>query len=170
MIEKNNLVLIGMPGVGKSTLGVVMAKIMNYEFMDCDLVIQRTYDQTLQEIIDQRGPLGFLDVENEVLKGITAQNTVISTGGSAVYSDEAMVHLSEIGHVVYLKISYDELLNRLGDLQERGVVMKNGTGMSLLDLYEERRPLYERWAEITVDVEGMSITGAARKVAYAVKA
>ena len=87
-----------------------------------------------------------------------------------MYSDEAMVHLSEIGHVVYLKISYDELLNRLGDLQERGVVMKNGTGMSLLDLYEERRPLYERWAEITVDVEGMSITGAARKVAYAVKA
>lgn len=167
---KKNIVLIGMPGAGKSTVGVVLAKILNYEFLDCDLVIQKAYGKTLQAIIDERGPLGFLDVENEVLKGITAEETIISTGGSAVYSDEAMEHLSEIGLVVYLKISYQELLRRLGDLEERGVVMKNGAGMSLADLYEERSPLYEKWAQLTVDAEGATITESARKVVAALNA
>ena len=169
MAEKSNIVLIGMPGAGKSTLGVVLAKILNYGFLDADLVIQQKHDQTLQEIINERGPLGFLEVENQDLKEIETTNTVISTGGSAVYSAEAMEHLSQIGHVVYLKISYEELTKRLGDLQERGVVMKGGMGMSLAELYEERLPLYQQFAEITVDVEGMSITGAARKVAAAVR-
>ena len=169
MAEKSNIVLIGMPGAGKSTLGVVLAKILNYGFLDADLVIQQKHGQTLQEIINERGPLGFLEVENQDLKEIETTNTVISTGGSAVYSAEAMEHLSQIGHVVYLKISYEELTKRLGDLLERGVVMKGGMGMSLAELYEERLPLYQQFAEITVDVEGMSITGAARKVAAAVR-
>ena len=138
-----NIVLIGMPGAGKSTLGVVLAKILNYDFLDADLVIQNKHGKTLQ--------------------------TIIATGGSAVYSDRAMEHLRSIGTVVYLQISYKELANRLGDLQERGVVMKGGMGMSLADLYEERLPLYEKWADITVDVEKTSITKAAKKVVAALR-
>ena len=139
-----NVVLIGMPGAGKSTLGIVLAKTM--------------------------GPEGFIQVENQILSQIHTQtDTVIATGGSAVYSDEAMSHLHQIGTVVYLKISYDELKNRLSDLQERGVVLKGGISMSLRELYEERLPLYERYADVTVDVDDLSITAAARKVAGALK-
>lgn len=170
MSEKNNIVLIGMPGAGKSTLGVVLAKILNYDFVDADLVIQNQCDKTLQKIIDACGPEGFIEVENQVLSGIQAENSIISTGGSAVYSDAAMRHLSEIGTVVYLKISYDQLVHRLSDLRERGVVMKDGIGMSLRDLFDERKPLYEQYAEITVDVDDLTITAAARKVADAVEA
>ena len=160
----DNIVLIGMPGAGKSTLGVVLAKILNYDFLDADLVIQNKHGKTLQALINEHGPQGFLDMENQDLQEINVQRTVIATGGSAVYSDQAMEHLQSIGTVVYLQISYSELTNRLGDLQERGVVMKGGMGMSLADLYEERLPLYEKWAEITVDVEKTSITQAAKKV------
>ena len=166
---KDNIILIGMPGAGKSTLGIVLAKIMNHDFVDADLVIQQQCDKTLERIIDAGGPEGFIEVENQVLIGMTAEHTVIATGGSAVYSDEAMQHLGSIGRVVYLKISYDELRGRLADLSERGVVMKGGRGMSLRELYDERKPLYERYADITVDVDDLSITAAARKVADALK-
>ena len=166
---KDNIILIGMPGAGKSTLGIVLAKIMNYDFVDADLIIQQQCDKTLERIIDACGPEGFIEVENQVLIGMTAEHTVIATGGSAVYSDEAMQHLGSIGRVVYLKISYDELRGRLADLSERGVVMKGGRGMSLRELYDERKPLYERYADITVDVDDLSITAAARKVADALK-
>lgn len=167
MAEKNNVVLIGMPGSGKSTLGIVLAKIMTKDFIDADIVIQNQCDKTLQKIIDACGPEGFIEVENEILSKIDAENSVIATGGSAVYSDEAMKHLAEIGTVVYLKISYDQLVYRLSDLQERGVVLKGGIGMSLKELYDERLPLYEQYAGITVDVNDLSITAAARKVADA---
>ena len=156
-----------MPGAGKSTLGIVLAKIMTKDFMDADIVIQNQCDKTLQKIIDACGPEGFIEVENEILSKIDAENSVIATGGSAVYSDEAMKHLAEIGTVVYLKISYDQLVNRLSDLQERGVVLKGGIGMSLKELYDERLPLYEHYAGITVDVNDLTITAAARKVADA---
>ncbi|CAK7033003.1 MAG: Shikimate kinase 1 [Paraeggerthella hongkongensis] len=169
MAEKDNIVLIGMPGAGKSTLGIVLAKIMNYHFIDADLVIQNQCDKTLQKLIDACGPEGFIEVENEILRDIEASKSIISTGGSAVYSDEAMQHLTEIGTVVYLQISYDELVNRLHDLQERGVVLKGGIGMSLRELFDERKPLYEQYAEITVDVNDLTITAAARKVADAIK-
>ena len=169
MAEKSNIVLIGMPGAGKSTLGIVLAKIMNYDFVDADLVIQSQCDKTLQKLIDACGPEGFIEVENQILSDIEATRSIIATGGSAVYSDEAMRHLAEIGTVVYLQISYDELVNRLHDLQERGVVLKGGIGMSLRELYDERKPLYEQYAEITVDVNDLSITAAARKVADALK-
>ena len=112
MAEKNNVVLIGMPGSGKSTLGIVLAKIMTKDFIDADIVIQNQCDKTLQKIIDACGPEGFIEVENEILSKIDAENSVIATGGSAVYSDEAMKHLAEIGTVVYLKISYDQLVHR----------------------------------------------------------
>ena len=165
----DNIVLIGMPGAGKSTLGVVLAKILNYDFLDADLVIQNKHGKTLQALINEHGPQGFLDVENQDLQEINVHRTIVATGGSAVYSDQAMEHLRSIGAVVYLQISYKELANRLGDLQERGVVMKGGMGMSLADLYEERLPLYEKWAEITVDVEKTSITRAAKKVVAALR-
>ena len=159
MAEKNNVVLIGMPGSGKSTLGIVLAKIMTKDFIDADIVIQNQCDKTLQKIIDACGPEGFIEVENEILSKIDAENSVIATGGSAVYSDEALKHLAEIGTGVYLQISYDQL--------ERGVVLKGGIGMSLKELYDERLPLYEQYAGITVDVNDLSITAAARKVADA---
>ena len=166
---KSNVVLIGMPGAGKSTLGVVLAKILNKSFIDADLVIQKQCDKTLQHIIDACGPEGFIQVENEILRELQAENTIVSTGGSAVYSDEAMRHLAENGTIVYLKISYSQLVNRLTDLQERGVVLKGGIGMSLRELYDERLPLYEEYAQLTVDVDDLSITAAARKVADALR-
>ena len=169
MTAKDNIVLIGMPGAGKSTLGIVLAKIMNYDFVDADLVIQSQCDKTLQKLIDACGPEGFIQVENQILSDIRASKAIIATGGSAVYSDEAMRHLTEIGTVVYLKISYEQLVGRLSDFQERGVVLKGGLGMSLRELYAERLPLYERYAEVTVDVDDLSITAAARKVADALE-
>lgn len=160
----DNVVLIGMPGAGKSTLGVVLAKILGYEFIDADLLIQSKLDKTLQKIIDACGPDGFIEVENEVLCTLSAKRAVIATGGSAVYSDEAMEHLRSIGTVVYLRVSYEELESRLGGLHERGVVIKNGMGMSLHDLYEERRPLYEKYADVTIDIDGLSVRDAARRL------
>ena len=167
--EQGNVVLIGMPGAGKSTTGIVLAKILNKSFIDADLVIQAQCDKTLQKIIDAMGPDGFIEIENSILSDLTAENSVIATGGSAVYSDEAMRHLAEIGKIVYLQISYESLRGRLGDLQERGVVLKGGMGMSLRELYDERQPLYEKYAQLTVNVDDLSITAAARKVASALE-
>ena len=166
---KDNLVLIGMPGAGKSTLGIVLAKILNMNFIDADLLIQSQCDKTLQKIIDAMGPQGFIDVENEILCDIEAHNTVIATGGSAVYSDAAMKHLASIGTIVYLEISFESLLARLNDLQERGVVLKGGISMSMRELYDEREPLYRQYADIIVNVDDLNITAAARKVASAVE-
>lgn len=160
----SNIILIGMPGAGKSTLGVVLAKILNYSFIDADLLIQSQCDKTLQKIIDACGPDGFIEVENEVLCTLSADQSVIATGGSAVYSDEAMKHLSSIGTVVYLQVSLKELEKRLGGLYERGVVMKDGIGMSLNALYKERIPLYEKYAEVTIDIDGLSVRDAARQL------
>lgn len=160
----SNIILIGMPGAGKSTLGVVLAKILNYSFIDADLLIQSQCDKTLQKIIDACGSDGFIEVENEVLCTLSADQSVIATGGSAVYSDEAMKHLSSIGTVVYLQVSLKELENRLGGLYERGVVMKDGIGMCLNALYEERIPLYEKYAEVTIDIDGLSVRDAARQL------
>lgn len=162
--NKTNIVLIGMPGAGKSTLGVVLAKMLNMQFLDADLVIQGKHGKTLQRLIDEQGAQGFIALEGEALESIHAQNTVIATGGSAVYSHEAMKHLAQDGTVVYLEISYPELVERLGDLDERGVVMA-GACKTLRDLYDERRPLYERAADVTVDVGASTITQAARKIA-----
>lgn len=163
-----NVILVGMPGAGKSTLGVVLAKIAGMDFLDADLLIQKQQGATLQRIIDDVGVDEFIDIEGSVLRSIDVQNTVISTGGSAVYSPEALDCLRATGPIVYLQISYNSLVERLGDLQERGVVLKGGLSMSLQQLYDERKPLYERVADITVDVDGLSITDAARKVASAV--
>ncbi len=165
---RNCIVLVGMPGAGKSTLGVVLAKILNKDFVDADLVIQKRCGETLQRVIDRDGPEVFLELENAVLCDLQADNAIIATGGSAVYSPQAIDHLRTLGPIVYLEISYESLMDRLVDLQERGVVMRNGVSMSLRDLYEERQPLYEACADLVVNVDDLSITAAARKVAAVV--
>ena len=139
-----NIVLIGMPGVGKSTAGVVLAKVLGYEFIDADLIIQQQEGKLLREIIAEVGTDGFIEVENRVNSQIEVEKSVIATGGSVVYGKEAMQHLREIGTVVYLKVSYDILEKRLHDIKGRGVVLKDG--QDLRGLYEERVPLYEKYA------------------------
>lgn len=151
----NNVILIGMPGSGKSTIGVVLAKILGYEFLDSDLVIQKREKRRLSEIIESEGSDGFLKIENSVNCSLNSEQTVIATGGSAIYGTEAMNHLGQIGTIIYLKLEYDELERRLGDLKNRGVVLKEG--QTLLDLYQERVPLYEKYAHITIDEKGKDI-------------
>jgi len=150
-----NITLIGMPGSGKSTVGVLLAKRLGYRFIDGDLLIQAEEGCLLKDIIASRGLEGFLEVENRVNREITGGKAVIAPGGSVVYGREAMVHLTSIGTVVYLKLSYEELERRLGDLTDRGVAI--GSGMTLRDLYDERATLYEKYADITVDEEGKSL-------------
>ncbi|MEG0368556.1 MAG: shikimate kinase [Hungatella sp.] len=151
---KHNITLIGMPASGKSTIGVLLAKRLGYSFVDVDILIQEKEKHLLKEIIAERGEDGFLEVENRVNADLEAEQSVIAPGGSVIYSAEAMEHLKAIGTVVYLKLSYEELEERLGDLVDRGVVLKEG--MTLSDLYNERVPYYEKYADITVDETGMS--------------
>lgn len=147
--KEGNLILIGMPGAGKSTVGVVLAKNKGLRFLDSDLCIQEEQNRLLHEIIAQDGLDGFLEIENKVNASLQAKKSVIATGGSVVYGKEAMEHLSDIGTVIYLQLPYEAIKERLGDLTKRGVALKKG--QSLKDLYEERIPLYEKYADITVD-------------------
>ena len=148
-MDKNNIVLIGMPGVGKSTVGVVLAKVLGYQFIDADLVIQEEEGKLLHQIIAEVGTEGFIEVENRVNASIQAEHAIIATGGSVVYGKEAMEHLKEIGTVVYLKLPFEVLNRRLKDIKGRGVVLKDG--QTLKDLYEERVPLYEKYADVTIN-------------------
>ena len=164
---KNNIVLIGMPGVGKSTLGVVLAKELGFEFVDADLLIQKREKRLLKEIIAEEGIDGFLKIENDVNATISVDKTVVATGGSVIYGNEAMGHLKEIGTVVYLKLDYDTLDSRLGSLKGRGVVLKDG--QNLRSLYEERIPLYEKYADVIVDEGGLDLEATLKKVLDAIK-
>lgn len=157
-----NIILIGMPGSGKSTVGVVLAKILGLGFIDSDLIIQEEEGRLLTDIIKEEGVDGFIAIENRVNRSIETKDRVIATGGSAVYGSEAMEHLRKIGIVVYLKWSYEEIKARLGDLEERGVVLK--PGQDLKELYQERCPLYEKYAHITIDCEELSITELAQTI------
>lgn len=143
------ITLIGLPSSGKSTLGVLLAKVMGLSFVDTDLVIQEKEGALLHEIIEEKGAEGFLEIENKIISELKAVDCVIATGGSAIFGEEAMSHLKSLGKIVYLKITYDDLEKRLGDYTHRGVVMKNGE--TLRDLYNVRVPLYEKWADVTVD-------------------
>lgn len=158
----NNVILIGMPGAGKSTLGVVLAKVLGYEFLDSDLLIQKQEEKRLSRIIEEKGTDGFMAVENRVNASIETEHTVIATGGSVVYCDEAMEHLRSIGKVVYLKLSLKAVSRRLGNLKGRGVLLKDG--QTLQDLYEERTPLYEKYADIVVDEEGKDLEASLQAV------
>lgn len=152
---KNNIVLIGMPSCGKSTVGVVLAKALGYRFVDSDLVIQERTDKLLSEIIEEQGLDAFNRIENEINSSLDYQKAVIATGGSVIYGKEAMEHLRSIGTIVYIELPFEALQERIGDLNARGVSIKEG--QSFRELYEERKPLYEQYAEITVETEGLSI-------------
>ncbi len=152
---KNNIVLIGMPGVGKSTIGVILAKILGYKFIDTDLVIQDKEKMLLRDIIAEQGIDGFIETENRINAALKAANSVIATGGSVVYGSDAMQNLSDIGTVIYLKLDYGRLKYRLGNIKNRGVVIRDGQRLS--ELYKERIPLYEKYADIIIDENGYNI-------------
>jgi shikimate kinase len=149
----DNITLIGMPASGKSTVGVLLAKRLGYSFVDVDIVIQEKEGKLLKEIIAECGDDGFLEVENKVNKELQVNHSVIAPGGSVIYGKEAMEHLKKISIVVYLKLSLSDVTERLGNLVDRGVVLKDG--MTLKELYEERVPYYESYADITIDETGL---------------
>ena len=151
MSSKSNIVLIGMPAVGKSTIGVLLAKRLGRYFLDTDIFIQAVVGRTLQNIIDTDGLEEFCKVEAEHICCIDKTDCVIATGGSAVYSDAAMKYLKANGIIVYLDLPLEMIKKRLTDLNIRGVVM--GKGQTLDDLYKKRTPLYEKWADVTINCE-----------------
>lgn len=167
MEQKTNIVLIGMPGVGKSTIGVILAKVLGYSFLDADLLIQEQEGKLLREIIEEKGTDGFIQVEKRVNASIRADRAIIATGGSVVYGKEAMEHLKEIGRVVYLKVSYAILEKRLADIKGRGVVLKEG--QTLETLFEERSKLYEQYADIEVSEEGLDVEQTVEKLVEALE-
>lgn len=148
-MTKENIVLIGMPASGKSTAGVILAKMLGMDFVDTDLVIQQREKALLRDLIEGYGVEGFMEREEKAVLSVSPVNTVIATGGSVVYSEKAMRHLSSIGTVVYLKVAEDELLRRLHDIRERGVVLKDGE--TFKEMFDSRSILYERYADITIE-------------------
>ncbi len=162
-----NFIFIGMPGSGKSTLGKLVADSMHYAFLDTDDIIMDTYGCDLMHLIDQHGVEGFIALESRILQQVQAENTIIATGGSAIYSDTAMKHLKQIGKVVYLKRTLPEIAAQVGDLVTRGVICRNAN--NLAELYAERCPLYEKYADILVSLNGKSVEQAAAEVKKAVE-
>ena len=158
----NNIVLIGMPGVGKSTIGVVLAKILGYKFLDADLVIQEKEGKLLKDIIADEGVDGFIKVENDVNAGLNVSKTIIATGGSVVYGKEAMSHLKQMGKIVYLEVDLETLKKRITSIKGRGVVARDG--QTLEDIYKERVPLYEKYADITVNENGCTVEETIEKI------
>ena len=151
-MQRTNLVLIGMPASGKSTVGVILAKVIGYDFIDTDILIQRAEKKRLPEIIKAVGVDGFLEVEERVCSSVEADRCVIATGGSVVYSEKAMRHLKKIGHIMYLKTDFETIRKRLGNIKQRGVALREG--QTLRDLYDERVVLYEKYADTVVEEKG----------------
>ena len=162
-----NIVLIGMPGCGKSTVGVVLAKVLGMHFCDTDIVIQGREGKKLQEIINEEGNDAFLLHERDALLSLSIDDTVIATGGSAVYSEEAMMHLKKSGIVVYLEVSAEEIERRLADFAARGVAIKDG--MTVRDLYNERIPLYQKYADVIINEDGADIPAVIGRIAEALE-
>mgnify|MGYP005764271701 FL=1 len=165
--KKKNLIFIGMPAVGKSTVGIVVAKRLGMQFIDTDLLIQEQEGKLLREIIAEKGQDGFLEIENRVNASVTPENAVISPGGSVVYCREAMEHYKKIGTVVYLKASYQTIKKRIRNPKKRGVVLRDG--QSFRDLYNERVPFFEKYADITICEDGCRIEETIENVLNAVK-
>ncbi len=151
---KENLALIGMPAVGKSTVGVLLAKKMGFDFLDTDILIQSQEKMTLAQIISKTGLEQFLEIEAAHLLSLNCSQHVLATGGSVIYREKAMVHLSKIASIVYLFIDLDILMTRLSDVTARGVAINPGKGID--DLYKERTPLYDKYCDIKIDCKTMT--------------
>lgn len=154
MVNNFNIVLIGMPGAGKSTVGVLLAKSLLLDFVDTDLIIQKKYSKALCDIIEEKGTQQFLQIENDVIYAENFSNCVIATGGSAVYGEKAMQKLKENAVTVYLSVPVEEIKRRISDIKTRGVAMKNGT--TIEELFKERLPLYEKYADIKIDCSALT--------------
>lgn len=151
----DNIILIGMPGSGKSTVGVVLAKALGLRFLDVDLLIQEREGALLQEIIDSRGVERFLDLERDAILSLNCRGTVIAPGGSCVCREESIAHMRRLGTVVYLQLSLEDVTKRIRNLSSRGIALQ--PGQTLADVYQYRAPLYERCAHITVPIRGQSL-------------
>lgn len=154
-MRKTNIVLIGMPGAGKSTIGVLLAKAMKKPFVDTDLLIQRKYNKYLQDIIDEYGIKKFLSIEEDIGVAINVKNHVIATGGSVIYSNSALNHFKRDSTLVYLQLRYDEIDSRIRNISSRGIAKDKD--QTLMDLYNERVPLYEKHADITINCSNKDI-------------
>ena len=162
-----NVVLIGMPGAGKSTIGVILAKVLGYHFIDSDILIQEREQCLLKDIIEKDGLDSLIAIEEEINSEIDVKHTVIATGGSVVYGAKAMEHLKSIGTIIYIKLSYDTIRNRLGNFRKRGVVLRED--QTLKSLYDERCPLYEQYAHIIVDCENLTLEESMERIIVALK-
>lgn len=161
-MKKNNIILIGMPGAGKSTLGVVLAKAMGFDFVDTDLIIQSEQNEKLYRIIEKKGIEEFIRIENETASSLKAENSVIATGGSVIFGKEAMKNLKNLGTVIYLQVNVKEIEKRLSNIKTRGIVMK--AGETVKKIYDERTPLYKKYADITVNCDGMDLEKTVEKI------
>ena len=159
----DNIILIGMPGAGKSTLGVLLAKAMGKLFVDTDIIIQQKTKRLLQDIIDNDGTDAFLKLEEDILLTVDEESTVIATGGSAVYSEKAMEHFKQNGKIVYLHVDFAEIEKRVTNITTRGIVLKNGK--SLADAFDERKPLYDKYADVVIDCTGSTIENSVKMLA-----
>ncbi|MBQ8140095.1 MAG: shikimate kinase [Clostridia bacterium] len=166
-MKNDNIVLIGMPGCGKSTLGIVAAKMLCMDFLDVDLIIQKNIGTSLQEYIDRFGVEAFLEKEADTVLTLNCENTVIATGGSAVLKERAAERLRSLGKMVYIKLPIEEIERRVTNLHSRGVAMN--AGQTLRDVYELRRPIYEKYADLSVDVSGNDIAENCRRLVEMVR-
>ncbi len=154
-MDKSNIILIGMPGSGKSTCGVISAKVLLKNFFDTDLLLQGLERSRLQDLIDSKGEEYFYEAEEKAILSLNIEATVIATGGSVIYSERAMEHLKALGRVIYLHMSYETMLGRINDLTTRGIVVKKGG--TLRDMYNERLPLYRKYADDIIDCDGNTV-------------
>jgi shikimate kinase len=162
-LANDNIILIGMPGAGKSTAGVILAKTLGMAFIDTDLLIQAKEGRLLQTIIDQDGVAAFLKIEEAVILGLTPANTIVATGGSVIYSHDAIFHLKKRGRLIYLQLGYEEIEGRIKNMASRGIAI--GGGQKLSDLYRERAPLYERAADMVVNCSSLTVEAVVGKLA-----
>lgn len=164
-MNKENIILIGMPGSGKSTCGVLAAKALLKNFFDTDLLFQGLEEKRLQDIIDDDGIEYFLSAEERAILSLDINATVVATGGSVVYSDKSMEHLKKSGKIIYLHLSYDTMVDRIKNITTRGVVVKEGD--SLEDMYNERLPMYQKWADIVINCDNNTVEQTVEKIVKA---
>lgn len=163
----SNIVLIGMPGCGKSTCGVLAAKSLCMSFVDTDLLIQQSEGMTLQNIIDGKGLDYFEECEENCLFSLNLEKSVVSTGGSAVYYDSSMNHLKENGKVIYLKISFDEMMSRIKNITSRGIALSEGE--TLEQMFERREKLYEKYADIVIECDNSTVEQTVQQICFAIE-